>query len=96
MWGDHLCPRTVGQALCTPPHEGGDDCSWERRGEEAPPPPADMNIYNGSGFLLHPAGLPETSLVLLLQGEPPGLKSPPVGPLSLRPVECQPKPFFLV
>lgn len=53
MWGDHLCPRTVGQALCIPlPTKGGVIAAG--RGGVKSPPPADMNIYNGSGFLLHP------------------------------------------
>lgn len=91
MWGDHLCPRTTGQAPCPPPTTKVGGCSWERRGEGAPP---NMNIYNGSGLLLHPPAPWKPPQPASLGESPQALKVFLIGPLSSQPIECQMKPFF--
>lgn len=99
MWGDHLCPRTIGQAPCLlPPKKEtltkvGSGCSCRRRGEGALPP-THMNIYKGSGFLLHPPASRKPPQPAFLGESPQALKASPVGPLSSQPIECQTKPFF--
>lgn len=91
MWGDHLCPRTTIQAPCPPPTTKVGGCSWERRGEGAPP---NMNIYNGSGLLLHPTAPWKPPQPASLGESPQDLKVFLIGPLSSQPIECQMKPFF--
>lgn len=96
MWGDHLCPRTIGQAPCLlpkPPLRWVVDAAG-RGGVKGQPPHTHMNIYKGSGFLLHPPASRKPSQPASLGESPQALKASPIGPLSSQPIECQTKPFF--
>lgn len=67
----------TGAVLPPSPTKRGGGCSWGRRGEGAPPPPEDMNIYNGSGFLLHPSASRKPPQPTSLEESPQALKRVP-------------------
>ena len=77
MWGDYLCPRTVGQPVCPPPPLRGGWVQLEEAGWRGTPSPHPHIHEYLQRFWVSPprARLPEASPARLPWGEPPGLKS---------------------
>lgn len=79
MWADHLCPRTVGQALCPPLPLRGVDAAERGQRWGTPPSPTTRHEYLQRFWISPPlARSQEASLACLPRGEPWALKSFPL------------------